>query len=296
MLNAGTLFDDLEDAHEWESECAVTRPALADLTTMAPSPMFKERCAKCNGSGRWGFQRRSCFGCNGAGFKSYRTDPATRAAGRIASYRAKTRAAASVADKAAGWREANPALAQWIAAKSDRFDFARAMADQLTKRGEFSAGQLAAIERLAAADAARDIARTAERAAVQAAAPACSVAAIETAFAAARADGIKRPLLRLAGFRFSPAPDTGRNAGAIYVKATAGGAYLGKIAGGKFVKGFECDTPTAAEVVAVATDPEAAAVAYGKRFGRCACCGAELSNPESVARGIGPICAGRFGW
>jgi hypothetical protein len=28
----------------------------------------------------------------------------------------------------------------------------------------------------------------------------------------------------------------------------------------------------------------------------CACCGKELSDPESVARGIGPICADNYGF
>lgn len=36
-------------------------------------------------------------------------------------------------------------------------------------------------------------------------------------------------------------------------------------------------------------------VAYGRETGNCACCGRELTNPESVALGIGPICASKFG-
>jgi hypothetical protein len=28
----------------------------------------------------------------------------------------------------------------------------------------------------------------------------------------------------------------------------------------------------------------------------CGCCGLTLSNPESIARGIGPICAGKWGF
>ncbi len=30
---------------------------------------------------------------------------------------------------------------------------------------------------------------------------------------------------------------------------------------------------------------------FGKRFGVCMCCGRLLTNPESIERGIGPICA-----
>jgi hypothetical protein len=46
----------------------------------------------------------------------------------------------------------------------------------------------------------------------------------------------------------------------------------------------------------VAADPEQAAVAYGKRFGQCSVCARELTNEDSINRGIGPICAERFGW
>lgn len=37
-----------------------------------------------------------------------------------------------------------------------------------------------------------------------------------------------------------------------------------------------------------------AAESYGKRFGRCSICGRTLSNPVSVAEGMGPICSGRL--
>jgi len=46
----------------------------------------------------------------------------------------------------------------------------------------------------------------------------------------------------------------------------------------------------------VAKDPSAAARAYGLRTGQCSICGRELTNAESRARGIGPICAERFGF
>lgn len=34
--------------------------------------------------------------------------------------------------------------------------------------------------------------------------------------------------------------------------------------------------------------------AWGRRTGTCGVCGALLTNPESIERGIGPICAGRL--
>ena len=44
------------------------------------------------------------------------------------------------------------------------------------------------------------------------------------------------------------------------------------------------------------TDPLAAAVAYGKRTGRCCCCGLELTHKDSIDLGIDPICRDKFGW
>jgi hypothetical protein len=39
-----------------------------------------------------------------------------------------------------------------------------------------------------------------------------------------------------------------------------------------------------------------AAETYGRTFGACALCGRTLTNPESIERGIGPVCASRAGW
>jgi len=123
---------------------------------------------------------------------------------------------------------------------------------------------------------------------------AVDASAIATAFAAARAAGIKAPRLRLDTFVFSRAPDTGRNAGAIYVNQD--GEYLGKVVDGLFRPTRACDAATTTRVITVASDPHTAAKAYGAKTGSCACCGRELSNGESIALGIGPICRDKFGW
>lgn len=123
---------------------------------------------------------------------------------------------------------------------------------------------------------------------------AIDVGAIETAFEAARANGIKRPHLRLADFTFSRAPDTGKNAGSIYVKRKDD--YLGKVTAGLFHPTMACDAATSAKVIEVSSDPHNAAKAYGNRTGSCSCCGRELTNKESIDLGIGPICREKFGW
>lgn len=46
----------------------------------------------------------------------------------------------------------------------------------------------------------------------------------------------------------------------------------------------------------IAEDVRAAAIRYGNEIGRCSQCNKTLTNPESLAAGIGSICAGRQGW
>lgn len=46
----------------------------------------------------------------------------------------------------------------------------------------------------------------------------------------------------------------------------------------------------------IEADPEQAMTDYGLRSGVCGKCHSPLTNPESLARGIGPICLGKLGW
>lgn len=46
----------------------------------------------------------------------------------------------------------------------------------------------------------------------------------------------------------------------------------------------------------IAEDPQRAMLDYGQQIGSCGHCGRTLTNPESIERGIGPICAGKMGW
>lgn len=47
---------------------------------------------------------------------------------------------------------------------------------------------------------------------------------------------------------------------------------------------------------AIAADPQKAAVEYGKQLGECSMCGRTLTDADSIAAGIGPICAAKAGW
>jgi hypothetical protein len=172
---------------------------------------------------------------------------------------------------------------KWIIANAATNDFAFSLDRQLLSKGYLSDAQVAAV--------ARKLVPVPGAVAVAGA----GVQAVQTAFATASANGLKRPKLRLGGYVLSLAPATGRNAGAIYVKSTSE-EYLGKITDGQFQPTRECTDEQRAEIVKLCANPVESAVAYGKQTGICACCGRELSDPESIERGIGPICAGKFGF
>lgn len=172
---------------------------------------------------------------------------------------------------------------KWIIQHSASHDFARSLDQQLLKKGALSDNQLAAVRRIL------DRAAAAPVEAVE-----VSIARIEQAFDTARASGLKKLKLRLGAFEFKPAKATGKNPGAIYV--TEAGQYLGKVVGGKFQATRECLDAQKEAIAEVCADPAKAAVAYGQQTGRCACCGLELTNEESIALSIGPICRGRWGF
>jgi hypothetical protein len=253
--------------------------------------LYKEPCKKCNGRGKFigytGYSLGDCFSCKGAGFHEFKTSPQYRDKARTTTAARKERQATATVEAFAAEYVAE---FDWMVKTAPRFEFAKSMIEAVVKFGSLTEKQLAAVQKCVAKDAERNV----ERAARVETAPQVDITKIEVSFANAMAKGIKRPKLRLADFKFSPAPATGNNAGAIYIKA--GDTYLGKIAGGKLFKSRECDDQIASSILVAAADPEAAAIAYGRRFGSCAICARELTNGESIDRGIGPICAEKFGW
>lgn len=123
---------------------------------------------------------------------------------------------------------------------------------------------------------------------------AIDVTKIQAAITTAFENGQRSPRLHLGTFCFSRAPDYGKNPGAIYVKD--GEQYLGKIIAGRFNPVKDCTEEQKASIISVAADPYKAATDYGFRTGVCSCCHRTLTNAESIERGIGPICAEKYGW
>jgi hypothetical protein len=296
------LNDSLEDlifAEKGEVRTAPVREGA--VAFKSAEQRFEENCPKCRGTGRFvGRNGRifgQCFSCKGAGKFTFKTSPETRAANRQQDAARKDRVQQDVWQAFAA---ANQAVAEWIIANRARFDFAAKMNEAVIRYGDLTAGQREAVERCIAREVAKALQR--EESAQQA--PQVDTAGIDrlklafdSAVAYAREKGLtmKTPKIVIGGVKIYPAQATGKNPGAIYVKANRGGTYFGKIAGGQFFASRECDEETKAKVLEFVADPAKASVAYGQTTGTCCICNATLIS-KWKHRGIGPICARKMGW
>lgn len=186
----------------------------------------------------------------------------------------------------------NPEVWAWIERKTD-FNFAVSLGMAVAKYGDLTENQLAAARRCMDRDVQWETTRAARPVATPA--PVVDASSIAAALQRALDRSGGRPKLYVLDFRFQFAPTTGRNAGSIYV-TNRDKVYLGRITDGHFHGSNNATPETAGQVAEIARDPRAAAIAHGFRTGNCACCGRLLTDPESVSRGIGPICASNFGW
>ncbi len=71
---------------------------------------------------------------------------------------------------------------------------------------------------------------------------------------------------------------------------------LGTISNGRFLALPGVSNALQVSIGRAIAEPMKAAVAYGRATGNCSICGRYLNNKESLARGIGPICARRYGF
>lgn len=293
---ADTLNDSLDDLFN-----SVGAPVERPLTEKAKEHQeavkagYFDQCRKCGGSGLYrapSSYGRTCFACEGRGGKTYKTSPEERAKKRLA---ASGRKAARIAELAAesrkaadDWRVKNPEAAAWLAKGAS--DFARSLTAGLDKFGSLTDGQLAAVLKCIE----RDKERAAERGERAKNAPEAKAYKLHEAFRAAKKSGLRNLKIRIDGYTFLPAGPASRWHGSIYVKRHQ--VYLGRVTDGRFFGSFDCTSEDQARVLEIMADPAKAAVAHGLKTGECSCCGATLTNQESVRLGIGPICRSRFGW
>lgn len=315
-------FDGFEDMHDLPAAGAPQDDGLANVT------LYKEDCKKCGGSGNWrpGYK---CFACKGKGTLEFRTSSSVRAKARK---RGQTKAAKKVVDCLAEWHrylEARKEIADWL--KSSDGEFSASLSSSGAKYGSLTQGQERAILTIIADEiegleeftkhtlpsvlkwlvdnrnestfaaslysagcrygklsegqvnaVLRNIADSGE----EDDAVAIDLSDLPTGFYAVP-DGDTR--LKIAVRR----PRKNSNwYGWIFVDD---GAEYGNR------KNYGRQGPDALykgkireQLMAVLANPLEALKAYGHLTGSCGVCGRHLEDEESVALGIGPICAGKL--
>lgn len=110
---------------------------------------------------------------------------------------------------------------------------------------------------------------------------------------------IQRPMVKLGDLTFKWAAPQSRNFMAVYVLYRQ--EYLGKFYENRPLdwRPIEIDASLVELLRSYANMTRSQLIEtleiQGKRTGICGCCGRLLTNEGSIARGIGPICAGRYG-
>jgi Family of unknown function (DUF6011) len=271
---------------------------LEDLSEMTAKPTREEKktfpCQSCAGTGCYGSVRtaeaQKCFACNGRGWfdKPYEHAMADKRAAKAKREQGMRDARAK---RNAAFEAAHPGLLAWMMQQTWS-GFLTDMVERIGSPHGLSERQLAAVLNAEARSATRRAERAAER---EKAKVEVDLSAIDALFIKASESGLKRPIYRAEGVVISRAPEHGRNAGALYVKS-ASGVYLGKLQGKMFSPSDDGRNESAAQkLIKIAENPLDAAVRYGRETGTCSCCGAELTNAQSIELGIGPICRAKWG-
>lgn len=283
----GSFIDDLQDIIDNPTTSAHVTPKAKKERETFP-------CESCGGTGRYRGVRihqpeERCFACNGKGYfyKSY----ADRMAAKQKRLQKKIDAVAAAKEQ---FDAAHPGVIEGLRKLTSWNNFAASLVEQYDAKGSLSDKQVAAAINQIEKAAARDAQRAAEKAAKEAAAPVVDLTNVRSLFETAKSNGLKKPGLWFGDLKISEAPAHGANAGALYVKQR--GEYAGKIVGDKFKAAWGVkEDAILPDLLAIAANPADVLRVKGKETGRCCCCGRELTDPESVAAGIGPICASKWG-
>lgn len=274
------------DAKHWDD---LEDPAALDRATGRAKAKERFPCNVCSGTGLYQGHRRHqakshCFACRGKGY--FETSQGDRMKAKAQRFQHK---ASKLSDAQDGFTEQHPGLIDDLRKLTGWNDFASSLVRQFDERGGLSDKQVDSARRTLAKVATRREAKAAE---AEARGSVVDLAGIRSMFELA-ASKLKKPVYRAEGLILSLAPAHGKNPGAIYVKL--GHVYQGKVIGTSFQASYSTASTTLPGLLKIAADPLEAAVAYGRETGTCACCGRELTDPKSVERGIGPVCARTWG-
>ncbi len=181
----------------------------------------------------------------------------------------------------------NPSLGAYLLEVYTWNDFARSLIQGINKYGNLTEKQLSAAVRMHE----KHLAKQKEQAKP---APKFDLTRVSELFATARANDLKYPKFRVGDLVLLPSRKDDR----IFVKdgPRYEDTYFGAVsADGSFRRVRGCPEWVLTSLKTLASDPLKEAQAYGQKTGTCSCCGRDLTNEESIALGIGPVCKVRWG-
>lgn len=246
----------------------------------------QDKCRACAGSGTFhskytGRAVGPCFRCKGTGSVSKGTNERVdKARVTKAANEQRTR------NEQALWRDGHADVLAWINKCVNWNDFARSLLKQYQEKGKLSSGQVESVRESILRDAQREADKAKATAANEPTGSGLDLSTLPEGTYAVP-DGDTRLKVKIE----RPAAPS-KWAGWVFVSDGAEyghGQKYGRQAPGKTYSGM-----IVPELTKIAADPRAAAAAYGHLTGRCAMCGKKLEDEQSVARGIGPICFGKF--
>ncbi len=255
----------------------------------APVAQKMYPCETCSGKGKLHsiYGGRTCPTCKGK--KEFKNSLETRRKWKQDAFRNEK---VKLDTKKAAFIEREPGLIEFLRENCEWSEFFSDLLDSFGKYGALTENQTraarASIEKVLQSRKEKEEQREKNKVAVD-------LAPIKTMFDSAVASGLKRTKYRAEGLELTRAPDTGRNPGAIYVNRIEDSEYVGKVVNGKFEPVRSAVEGDKLAILRIAENPSEAAVRWGRQTGTCSCCGRELTDPSSIAAGIGPICATKWG-
>lgn len=121
-----------------------------------------------------------------------------------------------------------------------------------------------------------------------------NIAKIQDVFKEAQRNGLINLRLVIGSYKIKKAAENGKNKGWLYI--TCGADYKGKVSPENvFCASPNCEPGEIADIAKLIDSPMSEAILHGQRTGQCSICGRGLLNEDSIALGIGPICAEKVG-
>jgi len=175
------------DSDDLDALFTATGPAASPAGRTPPAsykPAFTEKCAKCNGTGKFitprGHVFGKCFACDGAGSKTFATSRGTRVKAKA---QREARQDAERVENATAFKDENPNEWAWMLATAPRWQLIQSFLEAITKWGSLTDRQLEVVRNGMLRDADRAAAKVTAAPAVEAAGVDRLKAAFDTAAA-----------------------------------------------------------------------------------------------------------------